>query len=201
MRGLPKVIVRELDLVDDAARTHGFAVPTGDLFGHAADQVAAPRPFGAPAEAIVPDALRALRDAGYALALVTNQSGVGRGYFTLDDVHVLHEYVRQQLAQYGVTLDAIAVCPHAPDGGCECRKPRTGMARHIETQFGEPIAYGRSWVVGDKVSDLEFGRAPGTQACLLRSRYWEQKQLQDASILIADSLYQAAQAILARSGR
>jgi len=147
------------------------------------------------------DALRDLREAGYALVLVTNQSGVGRGYFTLDDVHVLHEYVRQRLAHQGVTLDAIAVCPHAPDEGCDCRKPRTGMARPIETQLGQPIAYDLSWVIGDKFSDLEFGRALGTQVCLLRSRYWEQKQLQDAPVLIVDSLYQAAQIIIARSGR
>jgi len=148
-----------------------------------------------------PDALRELRDAGYALALVTNQSGVGRGYFTLEDVHVLHEYVRQQLAQYGVTLDAIAVCPHAPDDGCECRKPRTGMARQIETQLGEPIAYEQSWIIGDKFSDLEFGRALGTQVCLLRSRYWDEDQLPGASVLITDSLYESAQAIIARSTR
>lgn len=147
------------------------------------------------------DALRELREVGYALALITNQSGVGRGYFTLDDVHVLHEYVRQQLAEQGVTLDAIGICPHAPDDGCRCRKPRTGMARQIETQLGEPIAYDRSWVIGDKLSDLEFGRALGTQVCLLRSRYWHEGQLQDSSVLIADSLYRAAQVIISRSTR
>jgi D-glycero-D-manno-heptose 1,7-bisphosphate phosphatase len=148
-----------------------------------------------------PEALRDLREAGYALALVTNQSGVGRGYFTLDDVHVLHEHVQQRLAEQGVALDAIAVCPHAPDDGCDCRKPRTGMARQIETQLGEPIAYDRSWVIGDKLSDLELGRALDTQVCLLRSRYWHEGQLQDASVLIGDSLYQAAQAIIVRSRR
>jgi len=148
-----------------------------------------------------PDALRELRDAGYALALVTNQSGVGRGYFTLDDVHVLHEYVRQRLSEQGVSLDAIAVCPHAPDDGCECRKPRTELARQIETQLGEPIAYERSWAIGDKLSDLEFGRALGTQVCLLRSRYWDEDQLPGASVLITDSLYESAQAIIARSTR
>jgi D-glycero-D-manno-heptose 1,7-bisphosphate phosphatase len=148
-----------------------------------------------------PDALRELRDASYSLALITNQSGVGRGCFTLDDLDVLHEYVRQRLAEQGVRLDAIAVCPHAPDDGCECRKPRTGMARQIEIQLGEAIAYDRSWVIGDKLSDLEFGRALGTHVCLLRSRYWEQKQLQDASVLFVDSLYQAAQVIIARRRR
>jgi len=90
------------------------------------------------------EALRELREAGYVIALVTNQSGVARGFFTLADVRALHEDVRQRLARQGVTLDAIAICPHAPDDDCECRKPRTGMARQIETQLGEPIPYERS---------------------------------------------------------
>lgn len=148
-----------------------------------------------------PEALRELHEAGYAIALVTNQSGVGRGYFTLDDVQILHQYVQERLSEQGVRLDAIAVCPHAPDDGCSCRKPRTGMARQIKTQLREPIAYNRSWVIGDKLSDREFGRALGTQVYLLRSRYWHEGQLQDASVLISDSLYQAAQAIIAHTRR
>ena len=148
-----------------------------------------------------PEALRDLREAGYAIALVTNQSGIGRGYFTLDDVQILHEYVQQRLAQHGVRLDAIAVCPHAPDGSCPCRKPRTGMARQIEAQLPEPIAYHRSWVIGDKLSDLEFGRALGAQVALLRSPYWDEDQLQDTPALFANSLYESAQAILACSRR
>lgn len=143
------------------------------------------------------EALRGLRDAGYALAVVTNQSGVGRGYFGLEDVLVLHEYVRQQLARQGVKLDAIAICPHAPDDGCDCRKPRTGMARQIEAQLGEPVAYERSWVIGDKLSDLRFGQALGVRVALLRSRYWDEDQLPAPPTLIADSLYESAQAILA----
>lgn len=145
-----------------------------------------------------PEALRELREAGYAIALVTNQSGIGRGYFTLDDVQVLHEYVQQRLAEHGVCLDAIAVCPHAPDDGCACRKPRTGLARQIEAQLREPVFYDRSWVIGDKLSDLEFGRALGTQVALLRSRYWDEDQLPDASALISVSLYESAEAVIAR---
>ena len=146
-----------------------------------------------------PEALRDLRDAHFAIALVTNQSGIGRGHFTLDDVHALHEYVQQRLAEHGVRLDAIAVCPHVPDDGCACRKPRTGLARQIEMQLSEPIAYDRSWVIGDKLSDVEFGRALGAQVALLRSRYWDEDRLRDASALIANSLDESAQAIIARS--
>jgi D-glycero-D-manno-heptose 1,7-bisphosphate phosphatase len=142
------------------------------------------------------EALRHLREVGYALALATNQSGIGRGYFTLDDVQSLHAYVQQRLADHGVRLDAIAICPHAPDDDCACRKPRTGLAQQIEAQLREPIAYDRSWVIGDKLSDLEFGRALGSQVALLRSRYWHEDLLHDTSVLITDSLWDAAQAIL-----
>lgn len=117
--------------------------------------------------------------------------------FGLDDVLVLHEYVRKQLARQGVKLDAIAICPHAPDDGCECRKPRTGMARQIEAQLAEAIGYERSWVIGDKPSDLLFGQALGARVALLRSRYWDEDQLPEALTLIADSLYESTQAILA----
>jgi D-glycero-D-manno-heptose 1,7-bisphosphate phosphatase len=143
-----------------------------------------------------PEALRDLRGAGYSLALITNQSGIGRGYFTREDVQGLHEYVQACLAQHGVYLDAIAICPHAPNDGCTCRKPRTGLAGQIEAQLGVPIAYDRSWVIGDKLSDLEFGRALGTHVALLRSRYWDEDLLHDVSVLITDSLWEAARAIL-----
>jgi D-glycero-D-manno-heptose 1,7-bisphosphate phosphatase len=105
--------------------------------------------------------------------------------------------VQQRLAERGAWLDAIAVCPHGPDNGCDCRKPLTGMARPIETQLPEPIAYHRSWVIGDKLSDLVFGRALGTRTALLRSQYWRADRLLHAPTLVADCLYQSAQAIIA----
>ncbi len=108
----------------------------------------------------------------------------------------MHEYVQQRLGEHGVRLDAIAVCPHAPEDDCACRKPRTGLARQVETQLGEPVAYGQSWGIGDKLSDLEFGQALGTQVALLRSPYWDEAQLREGSILIANSLYESAQTIL-----
>jgi histidinol phosphatase-like enzyme len=75
------------------------------------------------------------------------------------------------------------------------------MARQIELQLQGQIAYDRSWLIGDKLSDLEFGRALGAQVALLRSRYWDEEQLKEAPALIANSLYESSQAILARSRR
>jgi D-glycero-D-manno-heptose 1,7-bisphosphate phosphatase len=146
----------------------------------------------------VPQAIRSLRDAGFAIALVTNQSGVGRGYYALDAVQSLHERVQQRLAELDTRFDAIAVCPHLPSDGCTCRKPRTAMATEIERQLAEPIAYTESWTIGDKISDIGFGRNLGTRTALLHSRYWDEAPASDPPDLIADSLYEAAQAILER---
>lgn len=144
------------------------------------------------------EALRDLRDAGYKIALVTNQSGIRRGYFTLEDVRILHNYVQQRLAEHRACLDVIAVCPHGPDDGCECRKPRTGMMQQVASQLQESIVLQRSWVIGDKLSDLEFGRALGSRVALLRSGYWANDDFRDESVLIAGSLYESSQAILGR---
>jgi len=73
------------------------------------------------------------------------------------------------------------------------------MAREVETQLGEPIAYERSWVIGDKLSDLGFGRALGTHVALIKGRYWNESRFHAPAILIADSLSQAAQAILSHN--
>ena len=82
----------------------------------------------------VPQALKRLQDAGFLLVLVTNQSGVARGYYTLEDVEILHDYMRKELSKLGVMLDGIYVCPHHPTLGvepfvkdCSCRKGQPGM--------------------------------------------------------------------------
>jgi D-glycero-D-manno-heptose 1,7-bisphosphate phosphatase len=142
------------------------------------------------------EALEILRANGYALAIVTNQAGVARGYYGLDDVRKLHQYLEDVLRQSGVHLDAIALCPHGPDAGCDCRKPLTGMARQVERAIGRPIDYSRSWTIGDKISDYKFGLALGTQTALIRSQYWVHEGLDQQPTLIADSLYDAASGIL-----
>src|SRR5262245_40432987 len=123
------------------------------------------------------EGLRILQAAGFRLAVVTNQSGVARSYYRLEDVEILHQHMRRQLAEAGVQLDAIALCPHGESPPCDCRKPRTGMARLAEQQLGAPIDYGASWTIGDKLTDLQFGISLGTQVALIRSRYWDDSQL------------------------
>lgn len=143
------------------------------------------------------EGLRILRDCGFRLAIVTNQSGIARGYYRLHDVDVLHAHFQSLLSQAGFGLDAIALCPHDEAAGCDCRKPLTGMARQVEQQIGDQIDFGRSWTIGDKLSDLNFGFTLGTRTALIRGRYWHTEELTRAPELVVDSLYVAAQEIAA----
>lgn len=99
------------------------------------------------------------------LVVVTNQSGVGRGYFPAETVERLHERLRELLADSGVALDGIYVCPHAPDDGCACRKPGTELFDRAAEELGLDLA--ASFVLGDKDADVEAGRRIGATPILI----------------------------------
>lgn len=111
------------------------------------------------------EGLRALRDLGARLVVVTNQSGVGRGYFPAEAVERIHERLRELLAEGGVELDGIYVCPHAPDDGCDCRKPATALFERAAEDLG--LVLGESFVLGDKAADVEAGRRIGATSILI----------------------------------
>lgn len=138
-----------------------------------------------------PAALKKLRNAGYQLAIVTNQSGIGRGYYTLEDMNTVHEHMRKELHEHGVTIDALAFCAHDPDDNCGCRKPATGMAKQIEEQIGE-INYAASWSVGDREKDIQFGTNIGVATALLKSRHWNPANLSVTPDLVVSSLWDFA---------
>jgi len=104
-------------------------------------------------------ALARLRAAGYLLVIVTNQSGVGRGYFSAELVDRQHERLRELLDAQGVKVAGFRYCPHAPEDACECRKPLPGMLLSAAAEFD--IRLGDSFMVGDKLSDIAAGRAAG----------------------------------------
>lgn len=112
-----------------------------------------------------PEALRMLRDAGYSLIVVTNQSGIGRGYYTEDDYQRVTIHMREAFAVQGVAFDAIIHCPHNPQDGCTCRKPLPGMIHEGASRVGASLA--ESVLFGDKSSDIAAGRAAGVGRCFL----------------------------------
>lgn len=137
-------------------------------------------------------ALKKLRALGYGLVVVTNQSGVGRGYFTAQTLERVHDRLRELLAADGASVDAIYICPHRPDEECDCRKPLPGMAEQAIAEFGfDPK---RSIVIGDKSADIDLGRAIGATTILVRTG-WGADHERDRTCepdVIVDDLAQAA---------
>jgi histidinol-phosphate phosphatase family protein len=112
-----------------------------------------------------PEALAALRRAGFALVVVSNQSGIGRGLVTRDEARAVHDRFVRELRAHGVELDDVRYCPHSPEDACACRKPAAGLLLDSARELG--LDLGRSFMVGDKPDDVEAGRAAGCRTVLL----------------------------------
>ncbi|MEI6305713.1 MAG: D-glycero-beta-D-manno-heptose 1,7-bisphosphate 7-phosphatase [Deltaproteobacteria bacterium] len=123
----------------------------------------------------VPEAVRMLNETGFLVLVVTNQSGVARGYYTEEDVELLHRHIDGELAKSGAHIDAWFYCPHHPEGkgsyslACKCRKPLPGML--IEAAHRFDIDLSASVMIGDKLVDIEAGSAAGCRSILVRSGY------------------------------
>jgi D-glycero-D-manno-heptose 1,7-bisphosphate phosphatase len=123
-----------------------------------------------------PEAIRRLNRAGYKVLVVTNQSGVARGYFELEEVEQLHRYVAARLAEYGARIDGFYVCPHHPTAGrgalrqsCSCRKGEPGLLLQAAAEHGIDLA--RSFMIGDKDADIEAGERAGCTPLLVLTGY------------------------------
>ena len=127
----------------------------------------------------VPEAIRRLNHAGLPVIVITNQSGVSRGYFPETLVHEVHELMIAQLAAVGARLDAIYYCPHTSADGCACRKPRTGMLDRAAQDHSLDLQ--ASFVVGDRHDDLEVAHRAGAKGILVRTGYGEGEHLWNAS--------------------
>jgi D-glycero-D-manno-heptose 1,7-bisphosphate phosphatase len=112
-----------------------------------------------------PKALKRLQDAGYRLFIVTNQSGVGRGYFTREAVEDIHAHLDQQFGQAGVKFDRYYVCPHHPEDKCDCRKPNPRFLREAAGEFGLDLT--RCFMIGDRSSDIQAGTNAGAKTILV----------------------------------
>lgn len=115
------------------------------------------------------EGLKRLAGLEFRLVVVSNQSGVARGYYRVSDVQILHNRVAKELETKGVHISGFYFCPHGPKDGCECRKPKPGMILQAEKELG--IDLSRSFMVGDKLIDVEAGQAAGVRPILVGTGY------------------------------
>lgn len=113
------------------------------------------------------EAIGRLCQAGYRVVVATNQSGIARGMFDVETLHRIHDRMHQSLAELGGTVDAIVFCPHGPDDGCECRKPKAGMLLEIAQRLNTSLSGVPA--VGDSLRDLEAARTAGATPVFVRT--------------------------------
>ena len=151
----------------------------------------------------VSNALQKLQNAGFLLVIVSNQSGVARGYFTESQVDELHQSMEKRLEPFGVTFDGIYFCPHHPTSGqgeylcdCECRKGKPGMLLKAAKEL--QIDLSQSFMIGDKLADIQAGHAAGCKTFLVKTGYG--KDFEMASMAygsrVVDDLLAAADTIV-----
>jgi D-glycero-D-manno-heptose 1,7-bisphosphate phosphatase len=151
----------------------------------------------------VPEAIRALKNAGYLVVVVTNQSGVGRGYYDSDAVNILHRHIQKQLSGFDTAVDAFYICPHHPEHGvgqflqdCDCRKGKPGMLLQAAQDYDIDLT--RSYMIGDKIEDVEAGQNAGSTPILVLTGYGQRdlQKLATNSVKVCADLAEAVQEIL-----
>ncbi len=119
------------------------------------------------------EAIKLLNDLDYYVFVITNQSGVARGYYTEDDVIKLHDWMNEELKKSGATIDGFYYCPHLPEAAvekyricCQCRKPAPGMIMQAMNDW--PVDKGKSFLIGDSVRDVEAAEKAGIEGYLFQ---------------------------------
>ena len=117
----------------------------------------------------VPGAIRQLNQAGFLVLMVTNQSGIGRGYFGYFEFESVNHELMSQIRAGGGRIDDVFFCPHTPEDKCDCRKPNTGMGKWAVEKYNlDPT---ECWMIGDKDLDIEFGRRLGMKSILVSAEH------------------------------
>ncbi|MCS6873664.1 MAG: HAD family hydrolase [Pyrinomonadaceae bacterium] len=138
-------------------------------------------------------ALSILKEQGFLLIVVTNQSGINRGFFSQSDMEQIHLEIQKRLEGM---IDAFYFCPHLPEENCFCRKPSLGMIEKASKDFS--IDIGKSWTIGDKIIDLELGIKAGTKTALVLTGYGslELHRLRIKPDLVGANIFEVAKKIV-----
>ncbi|MBK3453729.1 D-glycero-beta-D-manno-heptose 1,7-bisphosphate 7-phosphatase [Pseudomonas sp. MF6754] len=134
------------------------------------------------------EAIAQLSKAGWTVAIATNQSGIARGYYDIATLDAMHARLRALVAEQGGEVGLVVYCPHGPDEGCDCRKPRPGMLKIISEHYKVPLA--GIWFVGDSLGDLEAAKAVDSQPVLVKTGKGDKTQAKNLPVgtLIFDDL-------------
>lgn len=139
-------------------------------------------------------AIAACNRAGIPVVVATNQSGVGRGYYTLEALAEIHVQMEKELAQVGGHVDGIYFCPHLPDAGCDCRKPKPGMLLQIAQDYPDAIEH--AIFVGDSFSDWQAAQAAGVMPCLVATGKGAQQWAKHRSFVPAEQYFPDLAAVI-----
>ncbi len=143
------------------------------------------------------EAIARLCQAGFRVAIATNQSGIARSYYDLDTLNAMHDKLRSELANHGGSIDMIAFCPHGPDDNCDCRKPLPGMYTSIAKRFDTSLK--GVPVIGDSLRDLQAAQTVGASPMLVKTGKGERTLAQGEGldgIPVYDDLSHAVSALL-----
>ena len=148
----------------------------------------------------VPDALRFLKEEGFLLIVITNQGAIGKGMYPVTDMEAVNDALQTYLTPFQAQIDGFLFCPHVEEENCECRKPKPGMILAARDKYD--IHLEESYVVGDKISDLQAGRAAGCRTVLVLTGHGQEEQakaraqkLNVADVVVKD-MRRATQAII-----
>ena len=149
------------------------------------------------------DAIRLLNENGFVVIVASNQAGIAYGYYGEEDALLFHQAMKENLAREGAHIDAIYYCPHHPEAkiekyrvNCNCRKPKPGMLTRAEKELN--INLKQSFIIGDKLSDIEAGKRAGCKTIMVRTGHGveELKSKEIDCDYVADDLHDAVQHIL-----
>ncbi len=154
------------------------------------------------------EAIRLLNENNFKTAVVSNQAGIARGFYTPNDVHVLHDYIQRELRKHKAAIDAFFYCPHHQEAvteefrkNCDCRKPNTGMIKQAQAKWELDLE--SSYIIGDAMSDIGLGKNAGLRTILVETGYGKEtlRKITSEKIAIehvAENILEAVKYILKR---